>query len=90
MMPFTMHLKYWKKVIRLIIPLAFWLGVWQIAAMLVGAELRLPTPWAVLRCLGDLAVTGEFWLSTLYTLVRVMCGLLGGILAGVALGVLTH
>lgn len=71
-------------------PLAFWLGVWQLVARLVGTELLLPAPGAVIRCLGSLVVTGEFWLSALYTLARVMGGLLGGIVVGAGLAVLTH
>ena len=79
-----------KKVIKLLIPLAFWLGVWQLAAMAVGMELLLPTPLAVGRSLISLAGTAEFWLSALYTLVRVMVGLVGGTVLGGALAFLTH
>lgn len=89
-MPFTMHLKHWKKVIRLIIPLAFWLGVWHLAAVLVERELLLPGPMAVLRSLIALGGTSEFWLSALYTLLRVVAGLLGGTAVGILLAVLTH
>ena len=61
--------------IRHVIPPAFWLGVWQLAAMLVGRELLLPGPAAVAKALWALAGTGDFWLSALYTLLRVLAGL---------------
>lgn len=79
-----------KKTMRFIIPLAFWLGVWHLAAVLVGRELLLPTPQAVARSLFSLAATGEFWLSALYTLLRIAAGLLGGVAAGILLAALTH
>ena len=44
-----------KKVIKIVVPLAFWLGVWQLAAMAVKTELLLPTPLAVGRTLLALA-----------------------------------
>lgn len=89
-MPFTMCPNWLKKTIKMIIPLAFWLGVWQLAAMIVGLELLLPTPVSVARSLIALAATAEFWLSALYTLVRVLGGMMGGVILGVALAALTH
>lgn len=74
----------------MILPLVFWLGAWQIAAMIVGQELLLPTPLAVGRTLLSLAETSVFWLSALYTLGRVLLGLLGGVIVGSLLAFLTH
>lgn len=79
-----------KKFLRAVLPLAFWLGVWQLAAMVVGRELLLPTPAAVAHTLAELAVTGRFWLAALYTLLRVLAGLVGGVAVGAALAFLTH
>ena len=76
--------------IRHVIPPAFWLGVWQLAAMLVGRELLLPGPAAVAKALWALAGTGDFWLSALYTLLRVAAGLIAGTIAGVLLAFLCH
>lgn len=90
MMRSIMCPEYLKKVIRFLIPLAFWLGVWHLAAVLVGRELLLPGPMAVFRSLFALADTAEFWLSALYTLLRVTAGLLGGTALGVLLAMLTH
>ena len=81
---------YVKKGMKIAIPLVFWLGVWQIAAMAVGQELLLPTPAVVGRTLLALAGTGRFWLSALYTLGRVLLGLLGGVAVGSLLAFLTH
>ncbi len=79
-----------KKTIRIAIPLAFWLGVWQLAALWVGLELLLPSPLAVWDSLAALVFTGDFWLSALSTLLRVFFGLLGGSLLGVLMAFLTR
>lgn len=89
-MPSTMSPESLKKWIKIVIPSVFWLGVWQLAAMLVGMELLLPSPLSVGRTLLTLAGTGKFWLSTLYTLIRVMLGLTCGVVIGGVMAVLTH
>ncbi len=80
----------WKRAVKAVVPPVFWLGVWQLAALLVGRELLLPGPLAVARALCALAVTGDFWLSALMTLLRVFLGLAWGTAAGVLLAFLTH
>lgn len=79
-----------KKIIKYAIPPAFWLGVWQVASMLVDMELLLPGPVAVARALAGLIVTGDLWLSALYTLLRVVAGLAAGTAVGVLLAFLCH
>lgn len=78
-----------KHCLKFAIPPVFWLGVWQIAAMAVGQELLLPTPLTVGKTLLELAGTAQFWLSALYTLGRVLGGLLLGAAAGCLLAGLT-
>ena len=73
------------KLLRVVLPLAFWLAVWEAAAHLLGKELFLPTVEAVVRSLGELAVTGAFWRSAGATLLRVAAGLAAGILLGALL-----
>lgn len=76
--------------LRIAIPLAVWLGVWQIASVWVGRELLLPSPYAVAQSLGQLSGTGEFWRAAGSTLLRVLSGLAGGVVLGTALAFLTH
>ena len=71
------------------LPLAFWLGFWQLAALSVGKELLLPSPLATAARLAELAVTEDFWRSALISLGRILGGFLAGALAGSALAVLT-
>ncbi|NCB63747.1 MAG: ABC transporter permease subunit [Clostridia bacterium] len=69
---------------RILIPAAFWLLVWQIAAALVGKELLLPGPAVVAARLAALGATAAFWESAGLTLLRVF----GGFAAGVVLAAL--
>lgn len=86
----------WSKIRKILLPLLFWLLVWQLAGMAVersvqgrGNELLLPYPSSVLRALVRLWGTGEFWESVLYSLGRILLGLVGGTLVGSALAVVT-
>jgi NitT/TauT family transport system permease protein len=90
MMAFTMSRNRLKKVMKFVVPLVFWLGVWQFAAMRVGRDLLLPSPQTVWNSLTALALTASFWLSALYTLGRVLLGLVGGVILGSLLAILTH
>lgn len=82
--------KFKKMLFRVAIPLAVWLGVWQLASWWVGRDLLLPSPASVAVCLVELGQTGEFWLSAVSTLARVVCGLVCGVVLGTLLAFLTH
>ena len=86
----TMSPKGKKTLFRVAIPLAVWLGVWQLASWWVGRDLLLPSPASVAACLVELSQTGEFWLSAVSTLARVVGGLVGGVVLGTLLAFLTH
>lgn len=78
-----------KKALKVIIPPAFWLAVWALAAAAVGRELLLPSPGAVVRALFALMATGEFWRSCLFSIGRILAGFLLGALLGTGLGAAT-
>lgn len=77
-----------KKIQKVVIPLAFWLGVWQLVAQFVGQTLLLPGPGVVLAQLLELGGTALFWRSALYSLLRVLSGFLTGAAAGALLAAL--
>ena len=81
-----------KFALRIIIPVVFWLSLWQIASQIVltvtEKDYFLPGIPQTLRSLYELAITGEFYLTILYTLLRVAVGISLGIILGVALAVL--
>ena len=85
-----------KNIISLLIPPAFWLGVWQLAAFLVersvegrGNELLLPYPATVLASLVRLCGEGAFWEIVLASLLRILIGLALGVVLGALLAALT-
>lgn len=79
-----------KKLQKIIIPPAIWLGVWQLAALWVGRDLLLPSPLSVVRSLAALAATGNFWLAAIASLGRIFGGLAFGCFLGGLLAALTY
>ena len=84
------------KFIYALIPPAFWLGVWQLAAMVVdsrmngkGNELLLPYPATVLNSLVALMGDSTFLLTVFSSLGRILLGLILGTAVGCLLAVLT-
>lgn len=84
------------KLLKLLLPVVFWLAVWHAAAWLVelqvesrGNELLLPYPITVFKSLTGLWGKGEFWLTVLRSLLRILGGLAAGSMMGAALSVLT-
>ena len=69
---------------------AFWLLVWQLAAMAVDNSILLAGPAAVLRSLGGMALRGEFWLALATSLLRIGGGFFLGFLAAALLALPAH
>lgn len=78
-----------EKLRNVLVPAAFWLGLWALGAVLVGRELLLPTPAAALHTLLALLGTGEFWRSVAMSLGRIGLGFLLGAVLGTLLGAAT-
>ena len=85
-----------KKFIYALIPPAFWLGVWQLASMVVdsrmngkGNELLLPYPATVLNSLVELMGDSTFLLTVFSSLGRILLGLILGTAVGCLLAILT-
>lgn len=68
----------------------FWIAVWQAASMALGQEILLVSPVSVLRKLAELAVTGDFWQSILYSFGRIVSGFLLALFIGILLAVLSY
>ena len=84
------------RALSLLLPPAFWLGVWQLGAWLVelhvdgrGNELLLPYPATALLALLRLARSPEFWWTALASLARIAAGMAGGAALGGLLAALT-
>lgn len=82
-------MKILKKSLKNLLVLAFWLGVWGLAALAVGQELFLPSPIDVIICLGNLLFTLEFWTIVSVTLLRIFVGTILAIALGVGFALIT-
>lgn len=78
-----------KKIITVPLVIIFWIGVWYIAALLIGQELLVPTPAVTLETLFRLGATGQFWLNVLFSTLRIIYGFALGVLIGVLGGYLS-
>ena len=65
-----------------ILSVIFWIGVWLVAAVWIDNQLLLPAPQTVLLRLLELLQSKEFYKITLSTLLRILKGLVWGILVG--------
>lgn len=59
---------------RPLLVIAFWIGVWQIAALVVGQQILLAAPTDVLVRLTELVVTGPFWATVAHSFARIAAG----------------
>lgn len=69
---------------------AVWFGVWQLVAAVIDKEILVPSPAAVIRRLCELVATGDFWLQTGGTLLRVTAGFILALAVGSLLGAAMH
>lgn len=61
----------------------FWIAVWFIVALSVKNPLLFPSPAETAKRLFTLASTSEYWVFTLFSLLRVTLGSLSALIAGV-------
>lgn len=77
------------KILKVLIALVFWIGLWEILSLIVGKAVILPSPVSVAIRLGELLITGDFYITCLNSIARIFAGLLSGILLGVLLAVVS-
>lgn len=82
-------IKKYLNIISPLISMAIFIAVWHIVAKIVDIEIILPTPAEALRQLGDLALTGEFWIAVGGTLARAMLSFAISMGAALALAALS-
>ena len=69
---------------------AFWIGVWYIAAALIGKEIFLPFPHTVAIRFLSLFKEAQFWITVGVSLLRILRGFVYGVILGFATALLTH
>lgn len=79
-----------RKAIRICVPIAVYILVWQLLSMLVGSRLLLlPSPIDTLKSIKEIVLSASGWRSIGMTVLRILCGYLLGCGTGVILAVLT-
>ena len=63
-----------KKIANAVLVAGFWLGVWHLCALWADSDLLIASPKSVLAVLSRQIVTGRFWKSVFYTLLRIFVG----------------
>ena len=69
---------------------AIWVAVWYLAWAVIQQEILIASPGEVVFRLLQLGTTGDFWVSTLSSLLRIVTGFLLAAAVGCALAVLCH
>lgn len=67
-----------------VITAALWIGIWAFAAHRVGYDFILPSPVSVLKKLSEIVTEKGFFITVIYSLLRVI----GGFILGAAVGLI--
>ena len=86
----TMENKIYKKVLIAVSVFAFWIGVWYLLALVVDNEFLLPTPHSSVKALLALMSESSFYKVVYYTLMRVIVGVVLGVVFGTALAFVSY
>lgn len=79
-----------KTVARILVPLLFWLAVWQVMSMIIGHTYFLPSVPKTFAALWSVICSENFLKVVSLTLIRVIIGLTLGILFGIILAFFSH
>ena len=78
------------KILKVCVPIAVYILIWQLLSMLVGSRLLLlPSPLDTLRAMKEIVISEAGWRSIGMTVLRILCGYFLGCAVGVALAALT-
>ena len=78
------------KAAKIILPLAFWLLLWQIISLVVDRSFLIPSVTETFLALIDVIASKSFFKVVLFSLARILAGLLLGTLAGILLSFLSY
>lgn len=76
-------------VLKKLLATLFWVAAWHILAVCMDNFLLLPTPVQVLRRLGEMMLTPDFWRITSVSIGRILLGAVSALVLGILLAVVT-
>lgn len=71
-----------KKFRNKILPILFWIAIWEIISLIINRELYLPSPYAAFTALIKLMGTKTFWVIILTSIYRVIAGFIIAAIVG--------
>ncbi len=89
-MNFIMQNNHVKKILYFIIPIIFWVGIWQLISIIVNNSYFLPSVTETLSSLFDLFASKSFYKAVISSLVSVLIGLVSGTILGIILAVSSY
>lgn len=78
-----------KSILNKILIFVFWICIWQAVHLIIGRDIYVPSPLSVFICLSELVFLKSFWLSVLYSIYRVVAGILISIVIGAITAVIS-
>lgn len=84
------HKAYWKRWLKTVGVLFFWLIIWQLISVTVQNEILIVSPIKVIQILGHLMQTVEFYQIILSSCKRVAEGILVAVFIGSLLGMIAY
>lgn len=78
-----------RKFLKICVPIAVYILIWQLMSMFVDSSLLLPSPRETVRSIVSILGTASGWRSIGATVLRILCGFLLGCAIGLVLAVLT-
>jgi NitT/TauT family transport system permease protein len=79
-----------KKLLKILIIVAFWVLAWQITASIVNLPLLCPTPIGVIKRLFELLGQKAFYSATFSSIKRILLGIIIAIISGVLMAIVCY
>ena len=71
-----------KGTVRKLLIALIWLVLWQVSAILIHNNILLAGPYEAMLALIRLGVTSSFWISVLFTVLKITLGFMAGLVLG--------
>ena len=78
-----------RSIVRKLIIILFWMGLWAMASTAIHKELLLPSPFSVATRIGSLLLLPDFWCITALSLLRIMAGISFAVILGIIMAIIT-
>lgn len=76
-------------ILKFLLVLIFWIGVWSLLSLNINNAFLFPSPLSVIEVLRELVAKPDFWIISLTSLYRVILGVAVSLILGILTAVLT-